>query len=180
MPNHIDWVERRFSFDFPAGLYPELIERLRGAPARLADRLCILPPEIVARRAGPDWSMQEHAGHLGDLEALVHVRLDNYAAGAELLHAADMSNRRTWEARHNEQPLDAVLAGFRQARAQTLARLEALPPEAFARVARHPRLDQPMRLADMLFFQAEHDDYHLARITDLVRLFVPLSPDTVP
>jgi hypothetical protein len=175
MPAHIDWVERRFSFDFPSGLYPELIERLRGAPARLEERLCALPPELVARRFGPDWSMQEHAGHLGDLEALVHQRLDEYAAGADTLHPADMSNRRTWEARHNERPLGEALADFRQARARTVARLEALAPAAFARVARHPRLDQPMRLADMLFFQAEHDDYHLARITDLVRLFAPLS-----
>jgi hypothetical protein len=173
MPTHIDWLERRFSFDFPAALYPELIERLRGAPVRLAERLCALSPEVVARRAGPDWSMQEHAGHLADLEALVHVRLDEYAAGADTLHAADMSNRRTWEARHNERPLGDVLADFRRARAHTVARLEALLPAAFDRVARHPRLDRPMRLADMLFFQAEHDDYHLARITDLVRLFSP-------
>jgi hypothetical protein len=27
----------------------------------------------------------------------------------------------------------------------------------------------PMRAVDMLFFQAEHDDYHLARITELIR-----------
>ena len=32
-------------------------------------------------------------------------------------------------------------------------------------------LSETMRLADMLFFQAEHDAYHLARITDLIRLF---------
>jgi hypothetical protein len=29
----------------------------------------------------------------------------------------------------------------------------------------------PMRLVDMVFFQAEHDDYHLARISELMRLF---------
>jgi hypothetical protein len=171
MPSHIDWVDRRFSFDFPAGVYPELVERLRGTPARVADRLCALPLAVVARRDGPDWSMQEHAGHLADLEALVHIRLDEYLAGAATLHAADMTNRRTWEARHNGRLLVDVLAGFRQARAQTVTRLEALPPETFGRTARHPRLDRPMRLADMLFFQAEHDDYHLARISDLVRLF---------
>jgi len=46
-----------------------------------------------------------------------------------------------------------------------------LEPESFARVAIHPRLNIPMRLVDMLYFQAEHDDYHLARISELVRLF---------
>jgi hypothetical protein len=115
--------------------------------------------------------MQEHAGHLDDLEALVQVRLDEYLAGAATLHPADMSNRRTWDADHNARPLAEVLAGFRRARHATVARLESVPPTAFARVARHPRLDQPLRLSDMLFFQAEHDDYHLARISDLVRRF---------
>jgi hypothetical protein len=64
-----------------------------------------------------------------------------------------------------------VLAGFRRECGGTLERLEALAPEAFARSAHHPRLDQPMRLVDTLFFQAEHDDHHLARISDLERLF---------
>jgi hypothetical protein len=27
-----------------------------------------------------------------------------------------------------------------------------------------------MRLVDMLFFQAEHDDYHLARISEIKQL----------
>jgi hypothetical protein len=30
-----------------------------------------------------------------------------------------------------------------------------------------------MRLVDMLYFQSEHDDYHLARISELIRLFEP-------
>jgi hypothetical protein len=51
---HIDWVERRFDFNFPVGLYPELIDRLRGTPARLADRLGPLSPALRTRRDGPD------------------------------------------------------------------------------------------------------------------------------
>jgi hypothetical protein len=35
----------------------------------------------------------------------------------------------------------------------------------------HPRLNQPMRVVDLLFFVAEHDDYHLARISELIREF---------
>ncbi len=33
----IKWTDRRFNFDFPAGIYPEMIERVRGTPARLED-----------------------------------------------------------------------------------------------------------------------------------------------
>jgi hypothetical protein len=32
----------------------------------------------------------------------------------------------------------------------------------------HPRLQQPMRLIDHALFVAEHDDHHLARITELL------------
>jgi hypothetical protein len=32
----------------------------------------------------------------------------------------------------------------------------------------HPRLKQPMRLVDHLYFVAEHDDYHLARIWEMI------------
>ena len=35
----IKWTDRTFSFDFPAGIYPEMIERVRGTPARLEELL---------------------------------------------------------------------------------------------------------------------------------------------
>ena len=115
--------------------------------------------------------MQENAGHLLDLEALVMERLDQYLAGATDLHAADMSNRKTYEAGHNSVPVGSILSDFRQQRMQNVARLDGLDAEMFARSAFHPRLAVQMRLVDMIFFQAEHDDYHLARISELARLF---------
>jgi hypothetical protein len=105
-----------------------------------------------------------------DLESLFSQRLDEYLAGAATLHAADMSNRKTHEAQHNESSVDLILAEFQKARGQLAERLDKLDSESFARVALHPRLNKPMRLVDMLFFQAEHDDYHLARISELLRL----------
>ena len=106
-----------------------------------------------------------------DLESLCAQRLDEYLAGAETLHAADMSNRKTHEAQHNESSVDLILAKFREERGRLVERLDGLDPGSFGRIAIHPRLNTPMRLVDMLYFQAEHDDYHLARISELVRLF---------
>jgi len=37
--------------------------------------------------------------------------------------------------------------------------------------AHHPRLNMPMRLIDLAYFIAEHDDHHLACITDLIRKY---------
>jgi hypothetical protein len=166
---HIKWADRDFQFTFPVGIYPELIERLRGTPARLAERLTAVPAGQLVQRRGGGWSMQEHAGHLADLdEALFLPRLDDYENGVAILRAADMANPGTEAAQHNRRPLAHVLGGCRDNRARLVARLEGLEAGVFARVARHPRLQCPMRLVDMLFFHAEHDDYHLARITELL------------
>jgi len=47
----IKWTDRSFSFDFPAGIYPEMIERVRGTPARLEDLFSGLKPEIACFRS---------------------------------------------------------------------------------------------------------------------------------
>jgi DinB family protein len=171
MTKRIKWTDRHFDFTFPTGLYPEIIERLRGTPARLEDRIGSLPAVVLRRRDGERWSIQENAGHLLDLESLVMGRLDQYLAGAPELHAADMSNRKTYEASHNSLPAASILSDFRAQRMKIVARLDGLDGEMFARSAFHPRLAVQMRLVDMIFFQAEHDDYHLARISELARLF---------
>ena len=167
----IKWTDRRFNFDFPAGIYPEMIERIRGTPARLEELLAGLPPETLTAQVDGRWSMQENAGHLLDLESLVSQRVDEYLAGNSSLHAADMSNRKTYDASHNDVPVDTILKAFRAARQEIVNRLEGLDAEIFARSALHPRLNVPMRLVDMLFFQAEHDDYHLARISEIKKIF---------
>src|SRR5262245_42738676 len=116
MAGRIKWTDRRFDFNFPVELYPEMIERLRGTPARLEDHLENLPAEVLTQRDGDRWSMQENAGHLLDLEPLVMQRIDEYTAGAEALHAADMANRKTYEADHNQVPIALALNSFRSER----------------------------------------------------------------
>jgi len=111
--------------------------------------------------------MQENAGHLLDLESMVSQRIDEYLAGSSALHPADMSNRKTYNANHNDVAVDSILKAFRTARQEIVERLESFDAGIFERSALHPRLNVPMRLVDMLFFQAEHDDYHLARISEL-------------
>ncbi|HEY0761469.1 MAG TPA: DinB family protein [Pyrinomonadaceae bacterium] len=171
----IKWTDRSFRFDFPAGIYPEMIERVRGTPARLEDLFSGLKPETLIAQVDGRWSMQENAGHLLDLESLVSQRVDEYLAGNTTLHAADMSNRKTFEASHNDVPVASILTAFRAARLELVDRLESLDADLFARSALHPRLNQQMRLVDMLFFQAEHDDYHLARISELKKICAKFS-----
>src|SRR5205085_8451299 len=165
------WLERKFNFDFPAGIFPNIVERLRGTPARLEDRLRSIPPDILTRRDGERWSMQEHAGHLLDLEALGLGRLDDFERGLETLRAADMQNRKTYDANHNANSIENILSAFRTERAEFVRRLDAYDDEFIQRTAIHPRLNQPMRVVDHAFFIAEHDDHHMASITELIHLF---------
>jgi uncharacterized damage-inducible protein DinB len=169
MTARVAWIDRRFSFDFPSDVYPELMERLRGTPARLDERVRPLPRNILTVRDGVKWSIQEHAGHVMDLEELWAGRIDDFMSDTETLRAADLTNQKTHEANHNSRDVEAILAGFRVQRLALIKRLEGLTPEDFGRTARHPRLAQPMRLCDSMYFAAEHDDYHLARITELVQ-----------
>jgi hypothetical protein len=41
----------------------------------------------------------------------------------------------------------------------------------------HPRLKTPMRLIDHLYFVAEHDDHHHARIWELVSRPLTFNPE---
>jgi uncharacterized damage-inducible protein DinB len=162
------WFERKFEFLFPVEVYPNLCARVRGTPARLEETLRGRSHKILISKAQEKWSAQEHAGHLLDLEALWLARVEDYVAASEQLTATDLRNRKTDEADHNARPLEQILTEFRAARERLLMRLEELDASLFARTLPHPRLKTPMRLADHLYFVAEHDDHHLARIWELV------------
>jgi uncharacterized damage-inducible protein DinB len=165
------WFERAFAFDLPLEMYPNVIERLRGAPARIEEQMRGVPDEILSRRDGEKWSIKEHAGHLFELEKVWFGRLEDYEAGRERLRPADLQNRATWKGDYNARPANEILEAFRQARMEFVARLEKAGEGFAARSALHPRLEQPMRVIDGAFFSAEHDDHHLAFISALLRTF---------
>jgi uncharacterized damage-inducible protein DinB len=163
------WFERKFDFTFPVEQYPNLCVRLRGTPARLEEMLRGVPRDLLLRKPGDKWSAQEHAGHLLDLEPLWMARVGDYVKASALLTVADLTNRKTTEANHNARRLEEILIQFRFAREQLLKRVVGLDKSLFdARPILHPRLEMPMRLVDHLYFVAEHDDHHLARIWEMI------------
>lgn len=163
------WYERQFEFTSPAEVYPNLCARLRGTPARVEELVlgCAFP--ALTRKPEEKWSAQEHVGHLLDLEPLWLRRVEDFVRGGPELSATDLSNRKTYEANYNAHPLEKILEDFRGARALLVQRAEDLEPALYSRVLAHPRLQKPMRLVDHLYFVAEHDDHHLARIWELIR-----------
>jgi uncharacterized damage-inducible protein DinB len=162
------WFERKFEFSYSLDLLPNLLARLRGTPVRLEETLRGHIHEILTAKPQGKWSVQEHAGHLLDLESLWLARLEDYVADRGQLTPADLTNRKTDEANHNARPLEPLLAAFRASRTTLLKRVDELDAPLFARTLPHPRLKTPMRLLDHLYFVAEHDDHHLARIWELI------------
>jgi hypothetical protein len=156
------WLNREFRFDQPIGVYPALLERLRGTPARAEKLAEGLSETILATRVNDKWSVTEHVGHLIDLQSLDNQRLNEFLNGAKVLSAADMRNLATQKANHRHKPLADIIQAFTVGRYQLVGRLEVLSEDDVRRVALHPRLQQPMRLLDWVYFVAEHDDHHLS------------------
>ncbi|KAA0219297.1 MAG: DinB family protein, partial [Planctomycetota bacterium] len=113
----------------------------------------------------------QNVGHLIDLDGLPVRRLAQILAGEPTLIAADISNRGTNDADHNARRVADLLAEFRRNRLAGVARFEAVAEADRGRSAIHPRLRQPMRIVDILYFDSEHDDYHLARVGELLAKF---------
>lgn len=159
-------------------MFPNLVERLRGTPARVEEKVRTWPDELLRRRLNDAWSVQEHVGHLLDLEPLWYGRLNDFDAGAEELRAADISNRRTHEANHNQASLQNLLADFRAARQTFVTRLENYDEAAVLRTSLHPRLMVPIRVIDHVQFVCEHDDHHLVKMSDVMSTLrgTPLYP----
>jgi uncharacterized damage-inducible protein DinB len=163
-----NWFERKFDFSFPEELHPNLLVRLRGTPVRLEELLQGRSQRALVHKPEGKWSAQEQAGHLLDLEPLWLARVEDYINGAKQLSTADLSNLKTDEANHNAREPGEILTDFRKARLQLVDRVTKVDPALFSRAIPHPRLKQPMRLVDHLYFVAEHDDHHLARIWELI------------
>ncbi len=161
------WFNRKFELGLPVSAFPPILARLRSLPDRVERAIEGVSPERLRHRADDRWSMQENVGHLLDLEPLWEQRLDDYDAGATVLHPADLENRKTHEANHNAREIADLLRDLRTVRARIVGRLERMSPSELSRVALHPRLQQPMSVVDLGFFVAEHDDHHLSTITAL-------------
>jgi uncharacterized damage-inducible protein DinB len=158
------WFERQFPSIADNGRLPGILERLAGTPARLREMV------IDARSASVDsgWSAAKELGHLSDLEPLWLARVHDILQGRPDLTVADLTNRATSEADHDRYPLPALVERLAPARQTLVDALRGASEADLERSARHPRLGTPMRLVDLAYFVAEHDDHHLARIRELI------------
>ena len=161
------WFDRKFDFSTEQNIFPSIIERLSGTAVRLDEKLALIQPHLLTLKPAGTWSIKENIGHLSDLEPLWRGRLEDIIHGETELRPTDLLNTATGLANHNSQSVAELLKSFRATRNQTLQMLENIDPAVIFKSALHPRLKTPMRTMDLFLFVAEHDDHHLARITEL-------------
>lgn len=115
------------------------------------------------------WSIKEHIGHLADLEPLWYGRLEDILAKESEMRMADLTNQRTTAANHNATEMKALAELFRKRRQDFVERILSLNDDQLLNGALHPRLRIPMRVVDLAYFVAEHDDHHLATTREIWR-----------
>lgn len=164
----VKWTERKFLFGYDSGYAPLFMERLRCTAPRIEELLYKCDDASAGERKNNSWSLKEHIGHLTDLEKLHDGRLDDYINGLDTLRPADMTNKATEEATHNQKTINQLISDFRAVRGQYLKRLESMDEHIFNAVALHPRLQQMITLTDLLHFEAEHDTHHLTKMAEIL------------
>jgi hypothetical protein len=163
----IKWIERKFEFDLLQDEFPFILKRLSETPDKIEQLLYSVAPEVLKKKINNKWSIQEHIGHIIDLEKVHEGRIDDFISGAENLRAADMTNKKTNEANHNSKDIKQLLQLLRTTRENFIKHLEELDDNVLSCISLHPRLNQPMRVIDMASFVAEHDDHHINSMIEL-------------
>ena len=152
------WIERKFEFNLPVGVFPVIVERLRGAPIRLRAMLRNATNESLTQKTGDKWSVIEQVNHLCNCEEIWHGRVEDILARKEIFE------RRILKTDLQSENIEVLLGNFSVARNKLISLVENMDEQTVLLTINHPRLQRPIRLMDSLFSTAEHDDHHLAKI----------------
>jgi len=162
------WINKKFIFELDNSKLQAILGRLRESPATIKKLVAGIPVNILITKPERKWSIKENIGHLVDLEELHDKRIDDFLEKKHILHAADMTNKKTDDAHHNKKEINRLLDEFKKVREDFINRIEKLDVEVLERTSLHPRLKQPMRVIDLAQFVAEHDDHHIETIKQLI------------
>jgi len=160
------WFDRQFPIIEDNGLLPTIIERLEGTSVRLMSKIEGINFTQV-KVLNDRWSIKQEIGHLLDLEPLWLERANQIINNNPRLVAADLTNKKTNEANHDERNVLDLVGEFAASRQRFTDLLRNVTDEDLQKESIHPRLGTPMKIVDLAYFVAEHDDHHLAKITFL-------------
>ncbi|MDV3308630.1 MAG: DinB family protein [Cyclobacteriaceae bacterium] len=162
------WFDRTFDFSFGMEQYEPLLARLRETPGAFVSTVENVPADVLELRPEGKWSVKEHIAHLFVLEPLWQIRFDDIRNNRSIMTPADLGNQATDEGGFNTVPISDLTTRLRDERNRTLALLSSFGGNDFNGVSLHPRLQQEMRVIDLMFFVAEHDDHHLNAVRKII------------
>jgi len=166
--NTTKWFDRKFDLNFDTEKYTAIHSRLEQAPDTLGQIVAHLPEDILVYKPEGKWSIKEQIGHLSVLEPIWRIRFQDIREEKPRLTPADLDNRATSEAGFNDYTLSSLLEKFATERKATLSLLNGIDALDITKTSLHPRLQQPMRIIDLAYFVAEHDDHHISCIRELI------------
>ena len=162
------WFDRKFDFSFTTDQYTAVYERLKQAPDTLRQLILNISEDTLVHKPDDKWSVKEHTGHLSVLEPIWRIRFGDILESKLVLTPADLSNRATTEAGFNSYSISSLLDKFAGERNTTLSLLNGIDVLDGSKTSLHPRLQQPMRVIDLVYFVAEHDDHHISVIREMI------------
>lgn len=156
----VNGLDRTWSFDRPVGVFPALLERLRGGPVRAEELVAGVPDTILRARPGRQL-VGERAPRTSGRPA--RPRLDTLG-GARRARRSPLGRRhdkpRDRHSRPRRDSVSEILRRFRDHRSALVLRREALTEDDLDSKSRHPRLRRAIRLIDWMQCVAGHDDHH--------------------
>ena len=165
------WFERQFDFRLSSKDYISVYKRMQEAAGKLQQITAGILPAALIYKPGGKWSVNEHVGHLSLLEPLWRQRFIDIHNSKPVLSPADLENKATTEAGFNNSDIKALIETFINERNTTLLLLDSMNEEDKTKTSLHLRLQQPMRIIDLSYFVAEHDDHHLAVISEIIQVY---------
>ena len=164
MNERIPWFERKFTFGLGPEMLPLLLERLQGTAWRIEHKVSGLKDSLLSEKFDGKWSVKQNIGHLAEVDQVNNRRIDEILRGAEVMSPAVFEPQD-----YNPWPIARVIAFFNEARQSNIRKYSALSTADKSLTSIHPRLKTKMNPVDLAFFDAEHDDHHLLKITDIIR-----------
>jgi uncharacterized damage-inducible protein DinB len=162
----VKWFDRTFDFSFNKNSFSTIMQRLEYTPILLKNEIETCSKKQLSFKMHNKWSIKENIGHLSDLETIWLGRLDDILAGKKYLRTADLENKKTNLANHNIKSIAELIKEFENVRAKTIVNISGLNKDDINKFALHPRLNKPMKVIDLFYFVAEHDEHHLTKITN--------------
>lgn len=160
----LPWFERNLEFGKPKEMLPFYLERLEGTIARIQAKVKGLDDTLLSAKFDGKWSVKQQIGHLAEVDEIASKRLDEMVAGISPMSPAVFEPQD-----YNPWPIEKVIELFKTARLKNIQKYNAIKETDLIRSSVHPRLKIEMTPVDLAWFDAEHDDHHLVKISEIIK-----------